>query len=100
MKKEHIVSNSISGSQNHNEPWWEDPPLTSPFLLCGVDMANGQSYATIIDAEGRVLIHDQRAVTFVAELAKVMNENAERLSNAWKQDIETQKRNKNAEKGK
>lgn len=63
-------------------------------------MANGQSYATIIDAEGRVLIHDQRAVTFVAELAKVMNENAERLSNAWKQDIETQKRNKNAEKGK
>lgn len=74
--------------------WWEDPPLTPPFSFCGVDMANGQSYATIIDAEGRVLIHDQRAVTFVAELAKVMNENANRLSKAWKHDIDSQKRNK------
>ena len=78
--------------------WWEDPQLTPPFSLCVVDMANGQSYATILDAEGRVLIHDQRAVTFVAELAKVMNENAERLSNAWKQDIENQKRNKKCRK--
>lgn len=81
-------------------PWWEDPPLRPPFSFCGVYMANGKSYATILDSEGRVLMHDQRAVTFVAELTKVMNENAARLAKAWADDVELLQKESRKRRGK
>ena len=58
--------------------WRDDPCLKPPF---GV-LDHGES-ATILDAEGRVLIWETRAKEYVRELASVMNENAERLVQSW-----------------
>ena len=59
--------------------WRDDPCLKPPFSVmdCG-------DTATITDSEGRVLIWETRAKEYARELAEVMNENKERLVDAWR----------------
>ena len=59
--------------------WRDDPCLKPPFFVmdCG-------DTATITDSEGRVLIWETRAKEYAGELAEVMNENKERLVDAWR----------------
>lgn len=59
--------------------WRDDPCLTPPFTVWD----HGES-ATITDGEGRVLIWETRAKEYARELAEVMNENKERLVDAWR----------------
>lgn len=61
------------------EDWTDDPCLAPPFAV--LDYGDRSS---IIDREGRTFMFEHRAKGFVEELCKVLNENAERLVNAWK----------------
>lgn len=60
-----------------------EPCLSPPFLAC--DSEDGKT-ACLIDQEGRVIVFDYHAKEFVHELAKVMNENSERLVESWKRN--------------
>lgn len=62
---------------------WRKDPLPSP-PFCALEQ-DGRAH--VIDQEGRILTYDLRQKEFVCELVKVMNENSERLVEAWKKDI-------------
>lgn len=66
---------------------WIDDLLPNPPF--GVLEQEGK--ACIVDQEGRILTYDLREKEFVRELAKVMNENSERLVEAWKKDTRSRK---------
>ena len=66
--------------------WRSDPLLDPPF---GVLEQDGK--ACVLDQEGRILTYDLREKELVRELAKVMNENSERLVEAWKKDTRQRK---------
>ena len=62
--------------------WKDDPEPTPPFVV----LDYGAS-ATIVDREGRVFdLIEHRQKTFVHELVAILNENAARLVNAWRND--------------
>ena len=61
------------------EDWKDDPCLAPPFAV--LDYGDRSS---IIDREGRTFMFEQRAKCFVEELCRVLNENSERLVEAWK----------------
>ena len=65
-----------------SEDWTHDPCLAPPFAV----LDYGPS-ASIVDAEGREIVFERRAKRFVKELCAVINENSERLVNAWKADM-------------
>ena len=66
--------------------WKRDPLPRPPFVAF-----ESEGKASVMDQEGRILTHDLRAMEFVRELANVMNENSERLVNAWKKDVSSRK---------
>lgn len=66
---------------------WRDDPLPNPPF--GALEQEGK--ACVVDQEGRILTYDLREITFVRELADVMNENSERLVNAWQKDVSSRK---------
>lgn len=63
--------------------WCKDPCLAPPFSVLGF----GEGLYTIVDQEGRQFMFDLPHKKFVHELASVMNENKDRLLQAWKKDI-------------
>lgn len=65
----------------------EQTPITPPFVVFTYGNYPG-NYNTILDSLGRHMIHDYHAAKFVKELCMVMNENADRLKKAWKEDVE------------
>lgn len=56
------------------------PCLKPPF--CTIDFGEGGKL--ISDMEGRTLLVEHRKREFVDELCRIMNENKERLVEAWK----------------
>lgn len=59
-----------------------DPGLKRPFMA--IDFGCGpESAAAVMDSEGHVITFEFRNREFVHALADVMNENAERLVEAW-----------------
>lgn len=57
-----------------------EPCLSPPFYTLEMD-GGGK---LISDSEGRTLLFEHRNAAFVDELCKIMNENKDRLVDAWK----------------
>ena len=72
-----------------SEDWKEDPFLEPPFAV----LDYGESSA-IVDQEGRTFMFEQRAKCFVDELCKVLNENSERLVEAWKRSVRKERKSR------
>ena len=79
--------------------WTDSPTLKAPFAVFHYGNEFVGEWFTVLDGEGRHITHDFHAEKFMNELCAVMNENANRLVNAWKCDVETKKRNKKCRKG-
>jgi hypothetical protein len=64
----------------------------SPCLKPPFSVLEYGDHACILDMEGRTFFLDHRAKEFVKELCKVLNENKERLVEAWKRSRKTTSR--------
>ena len=59
----------------------DEPCLTPPFRVLDYGRL-----ATIVDGEGRELMTEYSCKGFVREMCSVLNENSERLVEAWKRE--------------
>lgn len=75
-----VLNGKLNG---HSRPPGDpDPDLKRPFMA--IDFGHGsEAAAAVMDGEGHVITFGFRNKEFVRALADVMNENAERLVEAW-----------------